>query len=55
VHRGQRADLERVEHAEDVELPFLREIRRVGEESEGDVPGAKLASERAVCDAPTAV
>ena len=33
----QRRDLQRVEHAEDVELSFLGQIRRVGEESEGDV------------------
>ena len=30
----QRRDLQRVEHAQDVELPFLGEIRRVGEERE---------------------
>ena len=37
MHRGQRRDLQRVEHAEDVELSFLRQVRRVGEEREGDV------------------
>lgn len=34
MHGGKRRDLKRVEYAEDVELPFLREVRRVGEESE---------------------
>jgi len=37
VHRRQRADLQRVEHAEDVELPFLGDVRGVREESEGDM------------------
>jgi len=31
---GQRRHLQRVEHPEDVELSFLREVRRVGEERE---------------------
>ena len=51
VHGGEGADLECVEHAEDVELPLLREIRRVGEECEGDVHGAKVACQATVCDA----
>ena len=33
----QGAHLQRVEHAEDVELPFLGEVRRVGEKRKGDV------------------
>ena len=36
MHRRQRADLHRVEDAEDVELPLLREIGSVGEERECD-------------------
>ena len=37
MNGGQRRDLQRVEHAQDVQLPFLGEIRGVGEEREGDV------------------
>ena len=55
VQRGERADLKCVEHAEDVELPLLREVRCVGEEREGDVHAAKLAASRPVCDARTPV
>jgi len=34
MYGGKRRDLQRVEHTEDVELPLLRQVRRVGEESE---------------------
>lgn len=37
VDGGEIENLQRVEHAEDVELPVLGEIRRVGEERKGDV------------------
>ena len=37
MDRGQRRDLQRVEHAEDVELSFLRQVRRVGEQGKRHV------------------
>src|SRR3954463_6047988 len=43
MQRGKGADLQRVEHAKDVELSFLREIRRIGEESEGHVHAANAS------------
>jgi len=55
MQRRQGADLKCVEHAEDVELSFLREVRRIGEEREGHVHAAKLASSRPVCDARTRI
>ena len=48
VQRGQGHHLERVEHAKDVELPLLREVGGVGEESEGHMHPAKLARCHAV-------
>jgi hypothetical protein len=40
MHGRQRRDLQRVEDAEDVELSFLRKIRRIGEESERNAHSA---------------
>ena len=37
VHRRKRPDLQRVEHAEDVQLSFLGEIGRVGKNGESDL------------------
>ena len=37
VNGGELPHLDCVEDAQDVELPFLRDVRRVGEESEGDM------------------
>jgi hypothetical protein len=32
MNRGNGGDLDGVEHAEDIQLPFLGQVRRVGEE-----------------------
>jgi hypothetical protein len=37
MHGRQRPDLERIEHAEHVELSFLRKVGGVGEHGEGDL------------------
>jgi hypothetical protein len=37
VNRREAADLERIEYAEDVELPLLGEVGCVGEEGEGNL------------------
>ena len=39
MHGGRIAHLQRVEHAQDVELSFLRHIGRVGKQREGDMHG----------------
>jgi hypothetical protein len=38
--------LHRIEDAEDVELPFLGQVRRVGEESKGYMHGRKVTGRR---------
>ena len=39
----KRRDLERIEHAQDVELALLRDIGGVGEECEGDMHAQKVS------------
>ena len=39
---GKLSDVNRVEHAEDIELPFLGEVRRIGEERKRDVHAGKV-------------
>ena len=39
VDRRQRRDLHRIEYAKDVQLPFLGQVRRVGEKREGNMHG----------------
>ncbi len=46
MNRGKSADLKRVKNSEDVELSFLRQIRAVGEDGEGDMHRQKLADVR---------
>jgi hypothetical protein len=46
MDRRQGGYLHSVENAEDVELPFLGEVRRVGEECEGDMHGQKDSDQR---------
>jgi hypothetical protein len=46
MNRGKSSDLKRIEHSEDIELSFLRQVRAVGEDGEGDMHRQKLADAR---------
>lgn len=47
VDGRQRADLQCVEHAEHVELAFLREVGRIGKQGERDVHDERYSARRA--------
>ena len=44
VHRGEPANLHGIEDAKDVELPFLGDVRAVGEHGEGDDHARKIVA-----------
>ena len=46
MNRRESANLQCIEHSEDVELPFLRQVGAVGEDGEGDMHRQKLADVR---------
>jgi len=47
MYRGNGGNLDGVKNAEDIQLPFLGQVRGVGEEGKGDMHGVKLTGEEA--------